>query len=80
MTGFDDLTLRFPINLGYFDMYEQNKFHAQLSLARKKIVTSRPGVKKWLEINVCIDTNICRPVHLNGAPVSSYTLSSKSHE
>ena len=31
MTGFDDLTLKIQINFGYFDIYEQLHFHAQLS-------------------------------------------------
>ena len=31
MTSFDDLNLKNSIDYGYFDMYEQFKFHARLN-------------------------------------------------
>ena len=36
MTGLCDLNLKFPLILGYFSIYEQWKFHAQLSWETKK--------------------------------------------
>ena len=40
MTGFDDVK-----HSGYFDIYEQYKIHAQLSLEWKKFYYIRPGLQ-----------------------------------
>ena len=38
LISFDDLDLKFFIDFGCFDIYEQLKFHAQLSLALKYFI------------------------------------------